>query len=141
MRDTVVGLCVCVHVFLTTLAGMYLVCTSKKNDMVFLVVFSTLDVSEGGMALGGLKVLYQHNIVDRRLLKITPVQVVNRSLTNLTSMLCHVDIACTRMSELVLCDDLEVATELELELELKTNIAPGPPSCKCTGACKTARCP
>ena len=43
------------------------------------------------------------------------------------------------MSEFVLCDDLEVATELELELE--TNIAPGPPSYKCTGACKTARCP
>ena len=40
------------------------------------------------------------------------------------------------MSELVLCDD----SDIEVAAELDITLAPGPPSCKCTGACKTARC-
>ena len=38
------------------------------------------------------------------------------------------------MSELVLCDD----SDIEVAAELDITLAPGPPSCKCTGACKTA---
>ena len=40
------------------------------------------------------------------------------------------------MSEFVLCDD----SDIEVAAELDITLAPGPPSYKCTGACKTARC-
>ena len=44
-------------------------------------------------------------------------------------------------SELVLHDDSDLEVATELELETTGTVAPESPSCKCTGACKTARCP
>ena len=43
-----------------------------------------------------------------------------------------------QMAELVLRDEDDLPG---LELELETTVAPVQPGCKCTGACKTARCP